>query len=310
VKDTAYEAHVAGTDPMTGIAVIKIDGNIFKPVKFGKSSALQQGHTVVAVGNPLGLRATISFGAVSGLNRTIKTESALYSGLFQYTAQVYPGDSGGLVLNSSGEAVGIIVATYRVAGEELQLQLNEAIKSLDELQALSDPKLTDQDFIAKYRKYLATAVAKQQDIIKKFRLAESGMSSYGPVGLTESLNFAIPADLVQKAIEQLKAPDHKVVRGVLGVKVSEIDDVVRGTLGLQKGEGLVIEEIIVDGPAAQAGLKTNDIIVSVDGKTVGSLLDMKVLMTGYKPGDKMKVVVVRGANRERKTIEATLGASQ
>jgi len=311
-SNMAYEAQVVGSDAQTGISVIKIDGNIFKPVKFGKSSGLRQGSLVAAVGNSFGLlRATTSFGTVSGLNRTVQMDAAQFAGLFQYTAQVYPGDSGGLVLNSSGEAVGIIFATYQPEDAKRKERLNEASTTLDDLLALTDPQrggeMTDEEFVKELRTRLAAIAARQKAAVMQMRFGASAGSPYEAVNSTESLHFAIPMDLVKDAIDQL-VKSGKVVRAMLGVKVAELADEVRGVLNLQKGEGLLVEEVLQGGPAAGAGMQANDIIVSVDDKPVGSLLDMKVLMGAYKPGDKMKITLVRG--KEKMTVEVTLGASQ
>jgi serine protease Do len=311
-SDIAYEAQIVGTDIQTGIAVLKIEGNVFKPVKFGKSSDLRQGHLVAAAGNPFGLlRATMSFGTVSGLNRTIQTEAGQFAGLFQYTAQVYPGDSGGLVLNSRGEAVGIIFATYQPEDAKRKEQLNEAMTTLDELLALTDPqrggKMTNDDFVKELRTRLAALAERQKQVVMSMRFSEGAMSPYEAVSSTGSLHFAIPADLVKYVIDQLVASG-KVVRAVLGVRIGEIGDEIRGLLGLEKGEGLLVEQVLQNGPAAGAGVQGNDIILSVDDRPVGSLLDMKVLMGAYKPGDKIKLALRR--NKERMTVEVTLGASQ
>jgi S1-C subfamily serine protease len=63
---------------------------------------------VVAIGNPLGLRASTTTGIVSGLNRTTKTKAGALSGLIQFDAAVNPGNSGGPLLNRAGQVIGIV----------------------------------------------------------------------------------------------------------------------------------------------------------------------------------------------------------
>ena len=316
-SSTPYEARFAGSDLQTGVSVIKIepkDSETFRKVTFGRSSDLRQGHVVAAAGNPFGLlKATTAFGAVSGFNRTVQIGMMQYAGLFQHTAQVYPGDSGGLVLNSKGEAVGIIFATYTAESEKKQARISDAMAVLAELQALTDPnrggKMTDEEFVKELRARLAAMAERQKQAIMAMRFAEGGMSPFAAVASTESLRFAIPTDLVRNVIEQLVASG-KVVRAVIGVRIAEIQDEMRAVVGLRKGEGLLIEQVIQDGPAAKAGIQNNDIILSVDGRPVSTLLEMKVLMGDYKPGDKMKLEVLRFSSKQRETIEITLGASE
>ncbi|RKY27117.1 MAG: hypothetical protein DRP79_03785 [Planctomycetota bacterium] len=309
--EAEYEAQIVGTDRETGIAVIKIDGGDFKPVRFGKSSELRRGCVVASVGNPFGLRATASFGTVSGLNRAIRTGTMLYTGLIQCTAPAYPGDSGGLIVNSSGEAVGIVISTYRSAAEGLRAQLKGALSVLENYQALTDPKrgggMSDEEFIKEFRRRLATMTERQKEIVKSLRMLEADPLSYRMVGNTETLNFAIPIDAVTGVIDQL-IKTGKVVRPLFGLKIREIDDEYRGLFGLQKGEGMLVEGVISGGPADKAGIRKKDIIVAIDGRKVSTLPGVKEILAEHKPGDKVSMTLIRGEGRgEKIEVEITLG---
>ncbi|MCX6485036.1 MAG: trypsin-like peptidase domain-containing protein [Rhodoluna sp.] len=126
-----YSATVIGTDPINDLAVIKIDSPMsFTPIEFADSSSLNIGDSVVAIGSPLGLTASVTVGVVSALNRTIAVANSsvpgengsglqLWNGkgvapvslrVIQTDAAINPGNSGGALVNSKGALVGINVA--------------------------------------------------------------------------------------------------------------------------------------------------------------------------------------------------------
>ncbi len=102
-------AKVVGTDPLTDLAVIKIDGSNFPSVPLGDSTLLQPGQTVLAFGNPYGFRFTVTRGIVSALNRPAPfSDNPRRPGQFiQTDAAINPGNSGGPLVNAHGEVVGI-----------------------------------------------------------------------------------------------------------------------------------------------------------------------------------------------------------
>src|ERR1700722_5535395 len=102
-------AKLVGADPLTDLAVIKIDGNNLPSVPLGDSTQLHPGQTVLAFGNPLGFRFTVTRGIVSALNRPNPYAADRRSpGQFiQTDAAINPGNSGGPLVNAHGEVVGI-----------------------------------------------------------------------------------------------------------------------------------------------------------------------------------------------------------
>ena len=102
-------AKVVGTDPLTDLAVIKVDGTNLPNIPIGDSSALHPGQTVLAFGNPFGFRFTVTRGIVSALNRPNPySDDARKPGQFiQTDAAINPGNSGGPLVNARGEVVGI-----------------------------------------------------------------------------------------------------------------------------------------------------------------------------------------------------------
>lgn len=113
-----FAAKVIGTDPTTDIALIKIDGNNFPFIPWGDSDKLQVGEWVLAIGNPFNLASTVTAGIVSAKARSINiinSRSAIEA-FIQTDAAVNPGNSGGALVNVSGELVGIITAIASPTG--------------------------------------------------------------------------------------------------------------------------------------------------------------------------------------------------
>lgn len=102
----SFEAEVVGVDPKTDIAVLKIDagGRKLPALPFGDSDSIRVGDHVLAIGNPMGLDFSVSAGIVSGRNRTL---TGGYDDFIQTDAAINSGNSGGPLLNMSGEVVGV-----------------------------------------------------------------------------------------------------------------------------------------------------------------------------------------------------------
>ncbi len=101
-----YEASIVGTDEASDLAVIKVEETGLPEATFGKSSDLELGELVVAIGNPLGYDNTVTDGIVSGLNRQLSDYTDAMT-LIQTNAAINSGNSGGALVNSKGEVVGI-----------------------------------------------------------------------------------------------------------------------------------------------------------------------------------------------------------
>ena len=120
-QNKSYTATVIGSDTAHDVAVLQIQGASNLPtVTFGKSSSVQVGDSVVAIGNALALQGmpTVTSGIVSGLNRNLSTSTANLSNLIQTDAPINPGNSGGPLLNSSGQVIGMNTAIYSGTGSE------------------------------------------------------------------------------------------------------------------------------------------------------------------------------------------------
>ena len=106
--DEEYEAEIVGYDIQTDLAVLKIDAEGLTPAEFGNSDDLRVGELVVAIGNPLGfeLYGTTTCGIVSAKNREVELEDKTMT-LIQTDAAINSGNSGGMLLNSYGQVIGI-----------------------------------------------------------------------------------------------------------------------------------------------------------------------------------------------------------
>jgi S1-C subfamily serine protease len=247
-----YPARVVGQDPQDDLAVLKISATGLKPIAFGDSSKATVGEFAIAIGYPLGLKQTSTFGIVSGLNRTASETpsgpAGTLTGLVQTSAPINPGNSGGALVNLQGQLIGI-------------------------------PTLSETD-------------------------PQNGSSANG-------IGYAIPSNRVLYVVTQLI--DHGQVtntgQGFLGIQAQDVTPSVASANGLSVQQGVLVTGFANDAtgksPAQQAGLRTGDVIVAVNGQAVSDNGDLASALLSRSPGTKVTVTVVRGSSQA--TISVTLG---
>ncbi len=113
-----FQGEVLGSDPMSDVAVIRVDGEGLPAVKLGDSDKLVVGQIAIAIGNPYGFLLpgpTATVGVISALRRHIHVEGRMYEDLIQTDASINPGNSGGPLVDSAGSVIGVNTANIPFA---------------------------------------------------------------------------------------------------------------------------------------------------------------------------------------------------
>ena len=226
-------ARSLGGDPLTDLAIIKITGNGLPVAPLGDSDAIKVGQIVIAIGNPYGFERTVTMGVVSALGRQIPGGGSSLSDLIQTDARIYPGNSGGPLVDSSGRVIGVNVA---VVG-----------------------------------------------------------------GRAGTLGFAIPINTAREVMADVKRYGRVMVPWI-GISYGDITPQIASVFELPTKQGVVVANVEKDGPAALAGIRKGDIIVSVEGKNVEDGGDLQRMLRTHKVGDKIKMNILRDGSPRMLTV--------
>ncbi|HTW65974.1 MAG TPA: trypsin-like peptidase domain-containing protein [Bryobacteraceae bacterium] len=240
------DAKIVGIDQESDLALLKIDGKRLPTLQFMNSDRLRQGDLVLALGAPLGLRNSVSFGVVSSPDRLVSTGDPMV--YIQTDASINPGNSGGALVTMTGVLAGI----------------------------------------------------------NTFIVSQSGGN--------EGLGFAIPANTVRDVYRQLRKDGH-VSRGEIGIYAQDINVAMARGLSLARDHGVIVSDVVEDGPADRSGLQRRDIILSLDGHRMVSAAQMESNIFRRSAGDKLDLRILRGqqelnivcAVRERPDRSSLLG---
>ncbi len=128
LNENEIEATLIGKDPDTDLAILKIYADGFSSARLGDASILQIGQFVIAIGNPLGYQHTVTTGVVSALGRTMRTQSGMMvDNVIQSDAALNPGNSGGPMITTDGDVVGVNTAIINGAqGLSFSVDINTA----------------------------------------------------------------------------------------------------------------------------------------------------------------------------------------
>jgi S1-C subfamily serine protease len=132
-----HDFEVVGADPLSDLAVIRVQGSDLEPAELGDADSLRVGQLVVAVGNPLGFSGSVSAGVVSALGRSFQTQDGrtgrIVENVIQTDAALHPGNSGGALVTSDTRVIGIntaVVGPWIGQGLGLAVPINSTTRRI------------------------------------------------------------------------------------------------------------------------------------------------------------------------------------
>jgi serine protease Do len=326
-----FDGKIIGRDPKTDLALIKIkESKDLKPLKLGNSDAIRVGSWVLAVGSPFGLEQTVTAGIVSAKGRVIG--SGPYDNFIQTDASINPGNSGGPLINMQGEVIGIntaIIASGQGIGFAIPINLATDIAS--QLQkhgrvtrgllgvTIQDitPELAKSLGLDKTKGALVSQVLpgesadkagmKQGDVIVNFDGRNIENSHELPlivagtkIGKETTVTVirdgkelklkATIGEMEDEKAASIKSPGQPS----LGVNLQTLTPQIARELGIKQTVGVVVTGVESGSPADQAGIKTGDVIGSVNRKPVKNASEFAKEVERVKKGESLLLLIHRG----------------
>jgi serine protease Do len=328
-----YDAKLVGRDPKTDLALIQVkpDKDFPAPEVLGDSDALRVGDWVMAVGNPFGLGHTVTTGIISAKSRILG--AGPYDDFLQTDAAINPGNSGGPLFNMQGQVIGINTAIIAQGqGIGFAIPVNMAKDLLPQLETgkvvrgwlgvmIQDitPELAESFGLKSAKGVLVSDVVKdspaekaglkQGDVIIRFdakeienahKLSQAWQRPHPiqPLKLTSCAmekSKTVTADHRNDAVRRAEGrfPER---RDHWGMMVQELTPQLARQLGLEAGAaGVVISDINEGSPAAEAGLRSGDLITEVNRTAIQNMNDYQQALNKVKSGENLLLLVKRGS---------------
>ncbi len=306
-----YTANIVGTDPVTDLALLKIDPEGQLPaVEMGDSSALAIGDSVFAIGNPFGLGHTVTAGIVSAKGRALGI--GRYDNFIQTDAAINPGNSGGPLFDYEGKVVGvntavmargqglgfaipinmakIVVEHLKVHGrvirgwlgimiQDITPEISEALEiNRDNGGLVSEVKEgspADKAGIRRGDVIISVEGEKIPDaatLARKLALTRPGIDTKFVV-LRDGKERVFTIKLIEHPENEKieESTDKLKAEEELGIEVSEITDQLRNRFRINASGGVIIVRVARGSLASEAGFRPGDVILEVNGDAVGGL---------------------------------------
>ena len=293
--DERYDATVIAKDKETDLAIIKISAKKKLPViRIGTSSDLMVGETVIAIGNAFGYEHTVSMGIVSALGRdVVLNKEVSYKQLIQTNASINPGNSGGPLLNIDGELVGVNVAIRAGAqGISFAIPVDNMLETVSDLLARTrrhafptglqyrDKVMVAQNpgRLLQVEKVLSNSIAEKTGLKNGDTIVSvNNQSVECGLDFERALLDAKPGDKLavkyrrgqeEKSIEWAFDPKTTPVSSdpiwkELGLRLTTTDNESVTRLYAHLHGGMLVTDVLSQGPASKAGIQTGDILVGL-----------------------------------------------
>uniref|UniRef100_A0A832DIV3 PDZ domain-containing protein n=1 Tax=Ignavibacterium album TaxID=591197 RepID=A0A832DIV3_9BACT len=230
-----YKAEIVGTDPTSDICLLKIDGSNLPYLELGNSDDVIIGEWVIALGNPFGLfelndKPTVTVGVISATGMNLEPiNNRYYINMIQTDAAINGGNSGGPLVNSLGQVIGMNTLIFTAGGVQ------------------------------------------------------------GNIGL----GFAIPINKVKRIVSELKEKG-KIDRDFqIGMSIQSIDEGIARYYDLKSTKGVIVTRVVPNSPADDAGIKTGDIILEVEGYKINNENTIFGVFQEFRVGQTITLKILR-----------------
>jgi Do/DeqQ family serine protease len=324
-------AKVIGTDKPSDLALLKVNGSDFKAITLGDSDAVKVGDVVLAIGNPLGVGETVTMGIISAKNRSTGGDGS-YEDFLQTDAPINHGNSGGALVNTKGELVGInsqilssnegnigigfaipanmaktVMDQLRTTGKVTRAQLGVTVQTVSSDMAQSlGLKQTGGVIISSVSKDSAAdrAGLKQGDVITAFNgqpvpdmnRLRNRVAASGP-GSTADVMIVRDGSEKHVSVKLETLSPEKLARDEGdGSIAGQGDNSALGVAVQPVDKGLLVENLDPDGRAADAGIQRGDVIEAVNRQPVKTVEELRTALKTHN--DRPALVLIHRDNAD------------